>query len=131
MCNCSKDETCNGATSPSGKCDQEHRTIFRVGDVCTRPEYPGRTYVVRLIGEHEIVFENDRGDFILTKLNGYSHIGFNILPPKRTKTVPLWVWCHTDGGFYHGTNTETQYNGLSQKIRDQYLWQKIEFEVPL
>jgi hypothetical protein len=132
MCNCSKDETCNGATSPSGKCDQEHRTPFRVGDVCenTCGLHQGRCTVIA-ITKQRVVFECRDGHIISRGLDGTAPGVWSVLPPKRTKTVPLWVWYHTDGGFYHGTNTEKQYNGLSQKIRDQYLWQKVEFEVPL
>jgi hypothetical protein len=99
MCNCSKDETCNGATSPSGKCDQEHRTPFRVGDVCenTCGLHQGRCTVIA-ITKQRVVFECRDGHIISRGLDGTAPGVWSVLPPKRTKTVPMWKNYNTRDG---------------------------------
>jgi hypothetical protein len=118
MCKCQY-----GKTDSVCKCEP----LFRVGDVCTRPDKPGSSYTVLLISDREMVIKNERGDLLLCHLDGYCAVGFKILPPKRTKTVIRCI----------GLRPCTQHTINCDPIRKDFwtargytMWQEVTFEVP-
>lgn len=106
-------------------------TPFRVGDVCL---YKGQTAKVIHITTRKVIFEIEHtGHIIYRNLDGTMPFTETITPPKRTKTVEMWLAvCKLDTSRHMSISKERMESHWSgNEASESYVWTRVMVEVPI